>query len=265
MLAALLLFELVFLPEAIPGTPCFRNLHTFRDAMFQLPVSPTTITGDFFLTTRKGFAAVRYPAVWFASLAFAVPFGCVWFPFSFNGPTLTRALPPDIAISISNLFPVVYGTLYDFSPSTQGLLYLPMLIGSVLAEFGTGQVGDKCVAADLSSPLGVLIGKRNADYATGTKASEVENPTSVSTVRHPEGASKSDSTRVPEMRLVIGLVGILICIVGDRHARSSSPVDAYSTASIRPVFCGSASQLTGTSTGQILRLRVVSRRTVPKW
>lgn len=77
MLAALLLFEAVFLPEAIPGTACFRNLHTFGDALFQLPVSPNTITGDFFLSTRRTFVAVSYPAVWLAGLAFAVPYGCL--------------------------------------------------------------------------------------------------------------------------------------------------------------------------------------------
>jgi len=76
MLASLLMFEVVFLPEAIPGTPCFRNLHTLRDVLFQLPIYPNTITGDFFLSTRKTFAAVQYPAVWLAGLAFAVPYGC---------------------------------------------------------------------------------------------------------------------------------------------------------------------------------------------
>ena len=79
MLAALFLFELAFLPEAIPGTPCFRNLYSFGDLIFQLPTSFTTVTGDFFLSTRKTFAAIKYPTVWLAGLAFAVPYGCVWF------------------------------------------------------------------------------------------------------------------------------------------------------------------------------------------
>ena len=81
MLAVILLFESVFLPEAIPGTPCFRNLYSFRDVLIQLPTSPNTITGDFFLTTRKTLAAVRYPSVWLAGLAFAVPYGCPYSPF----------------------------------------------------------------------------------------------------------------------------------------------------------------------------------------
>jgi hypothetical protein len=76
MLAAILLFELVFLPEAVPGTPCFRNLHSLRDALLQFPTSPNTVTGDFFLTTRKTLAALRYPSAWLAGLAFAVPYGC---------------------------------------------------------------------------------------------------------------------------------------------------------------------------------------------
>jgi len=77
MLASMLLFEFVFLPEAIPGTSCFRNLHTFRDVLVQLPTSPNTITGDFFLTTRKTLTALQHPTVWLAGLAFSVPYGCV--------------------------------------------------------------------------------------------------------------------------------------------------------------------------------------------
>lgn len=77
MLASILLFEAIFLPEAIPGTSCFRDLHTFRDVLVQLPTSPNTITADFFLTTHKTLAAVRFPTVWLAGLAFAVPYGCL--------------------------------------------------------------------------------------------------------------------------------------------------------------------------------------------
>lgn len=76
MLAAVLLFEFVLLPEAIPGTPCFRNVNSLRDVLVQFPTSPNTVTGDFFLTTRKTFAAAQYPSVWLAGLAFAVPYGC---------------------------------------------------------------------------------------------------------------------------------------------------------------------------------------------
>jgi len=94
-----------------------------------------------------------------------------------------------------------------------------MLLGSLLAECGTGQAGDKCVAADLSGPLGVLIGKRNANYAASEKPSDAESPASVTAVRRPEGDVRSDSTKVPEMRLVIALLGMLICIVGRLPSR----------------------------------------------
>ncbi|KAF9777294.1 major facilitator superfamily domain-containing protein [Thelephora terrestris] len=166
MLTAILLFEVVFLPEAIPGAPCFRNLRSFGDVLFQLPTSPNTITGDFFLTTRKTLVAARYPSVWLAGLAFAVPYGY-------------------IAVSISSLFPVVYGGLYHFNPSEQGLLYLPLLAGSLLAECGTGRMGDK--------------------------GSDPEITTSTSALCLPKDV-QSDSTKVPEMRLVIAFPGILICI-----------------------------------------------------
>jgi len=84
-----------------------------------------------------------------------------------------------------------------------------MLIGSLLAECGTGQAGDRCVAADLSSILGLLIGRRNAEYAASKKSLDAENPASASVAD-----AKSDSTKVPEMRLVIAVLGMLICIVG---------------------------------------------------
>ena len=121
---------------------------------------------------------------------------------------LTSVPSSDIAVSISSLFPVVYGVLYRFNPSTQGLLYLPMLAGSLLAEVGTGRAGDRCVAADLSSPLGVLIGRRNAEYAASGKGGDAESPA----LRRAD--VRSDSSKVPEMRLVIALVGMLISIVG---------------------------------------------------
>ena len=123
---------------------------------------------------------------------------------------------PDITVSISSLFPVVYGTLYHFNPSKQGLLYLPMLVGSLLAECGTGRVGDKLVSSDFSCPLGVLtiIEKRNAKYAAGKRAGGAESTTSV-TVIPPQGDDvRSDSTKVPETRLVLALLGSFFCIVG---------------------------------------------------
>ena len=90
-----------------------------------------------------------------------------------------------------------------------------MLVGSLLAEYSTGRAGDKCVAADLSSLLGVLVGRRNADYAASEKSIDVESPSPVSPIhRRPGDGVRSDSSKVPEMRLVIALIGILICIVG---------------------------------------------------
>jgi len=170
--------------------------------------------------------------------------------------------PPDIAVSISNLFPVVYGGLYHFNPSTQGLLYLPMLIGSLLAECGTGQAGDRCVAADLSSPLGMLIGRRNADYAAKEKGGDVEGPPYMNTLRRPGVEVRSDSTKVPEMRLILAFIGILISIVrGLRKVSQTTSTDLIS----RPVFYGSVSGLKTTFTGHILPSQLASRRTVPKW
>jgi hypothetical protein len=109
---------------------------------------------------------------------------------------------------------VVYGGLYHFNPSEQGLLYLPLLAGSLLAECGTGRMGDKVVASDFSCPLGIpaIIERRNAKYATGKRGSDPEITTSTTALCLPEDV-QSDSTKVPEMRLVIAFPGILICIV----------------------------------------------------
>jgi len=101
MLAALLMLEVVFRPEAIPGTPRF---HTLRDILSQLLVSPNTITGDFFLSTRKTFAAIWYPATWLAGLAFAVPYDDVS-NFCSRSVTYAHSRLSDITVSISNLFP----------------------------------------------------------------------------------------------------------------------------------------------------------------
>ena len=89
--------------------------------------------------------------------------------FYFHLTTHAYLPSSDIAVSISSIFPIVYGILYRFNPLKLGSLYLLMLAGSVLAECGTGRVGDKLVSSDFSCPLGLLtiIEKRNAEYAAG--------------------------------------------------------------------------------------------------
>ena len=181
----------------------------------------------------------------------------------FRSTTYAHACALDAAVSISNLFPVVYGGLYGFNPSELGLLYLPMLVGSLLAECGTGRAGDKCVAADLSNPLGVLIGRRNASYTTSKESSDVESPSSTTTVHRPGGGVRSDSSKVPEMRLVIALFGILICIVG--CILNGFPFYALLTIPFRSVFCGLVLELSSTSTGETSPPRVASGSVAFKW
>ena len=159
---------------------------------------------------------------------------------------------------------MVYGRLYKFNPSKQGLLYLPMLIGSLLAECGTGRAGDKCVAADLSGTLGLLIGRRNAEYAASKKANDVESPTSATGIHQSKGDIRSDSTKVPEMRLVLALVGVLVCIVSVAY-ELVSPARYLLTQSLRQVFCGLALGSKSTFIGQTSPWRAASRRTVPRW
>ena len=111
---------------------------------------------------------------------------------------------------------MVYGSLYHFNPSKQGLLYLPMLAGSLLAECGTGQLGDKIVAPDFSCPLGIpaIIERRNAKYAASKKGGDPGSTSSTIALCLPEDV-RTDGTKVPEMRLVIALFGMLTCIVSN--------------------------------------------------
>lgn len=91
-----------------------------------------------------------------------------------------------------------------------------MLAGSLLAECGTGQVGDKFVSSDFSCPLGTLsiIGKRNAEYAARKKGTGAGSSTSVAALRQSEEDVQRGNSRIPEARLVLALLGMLMCIVG---------------------------------------------------
>jgi hypothetical protein len=89
LLASLLIFEVFFLPEAVTYAPCYRNIVDFSDFMFQLPrsssspdppyqTSPESKGAPAALDSfKKTLRAVKYPAVWFCGLGFAVPYGCM--------------------------------------------------------------------------------------------------------------------------------------------------------------------------------------------
>jgi hypothetical protein len=142
----------------------------------------------------------------------------------------------DIAVSSSNLFPVVYGALYHFDPSKRGVLYLPMLAGSLLAECRPGQVGDKFVSSDFSCPLGMLgiIDKCNTKYAARNKGISPESSTTA--LHQPEDGVRKGGSRIPEARLVITLFGMFVCIV--RGFRFVSKISSIYGDSLRPAFCG---------------------------
>jgi len=190
LLVLLLVFEICLLPESLPYSLCYRNIRQTKDIVLQLPRSSadldegsSTLLKDYkvpapFDSFKKTTKAVGYPAVWLCGLGFAVPYGY-------------------ISVSISSLFPAVYGRLYEFSPANQGLLYLPMLIGSLLAELVAGRLGDRFVAESSRSPIGMWILKKN-DRAPRSR-DDVED---------------TEEERVPELRLIVGLVGVLFSIAG---------------------------------------------------
>lgn len=69
----------------------------------------------------------------------------------------------------------------------QGLLYLPMLFGSILAEAATGSFGDWLAAAPHLNFITFWVAERNTTSDT--------------------------PSLVPEMRLFLGISGILVSIV----------------------------------------------------
>ena len=71
-----------------------------------------------------------------------------------------------------------------------------MLVGSLLAELVAGRLGDRFVAESSRSPIGMWILKRN-DRAPRIR-DDVED---------------TEEERVPELRLIVGLVGVLFSIV----------------------------------------------------
>ena len=74
------LFELLLLPESVPGTSVSEKSALSGKFSFNFPLNPTyTISRDLFLSTRKTLAIVKYPSMWFAGLAFALPHGCLSF------------------------------------------------------------------------------------------------------------------------------------------------------------------------------------------
>jgi hypothetical protein len=103
----------------------------------------------------------------------------------------------DISVSISSLFPTIYGGIYGFNPSKQGLLYLPMLIGSIIGELITGPLGDRTVAGHPRNRVGRWVVKKNA------KAGEA----------NVEAAETEEEETVPEMRLLVGLAGTIFSVV----------------------------------------------------
>jgi hypothetical protein len=139
-----------------------------------------------------------------------------------------------------------------------------MLAGSLIAECGTGRAGDKFVTPGFTCPLGILaiIEKRNLQYATKKSENDPEIHTSTTALRLPEDSVRSDKTKVPELRLVIAMVGMLMCIVREFHFSKTPAADGDNS---RPVFCGSVLELGGTSIGPISPSRVASGRAVSKW
>jgi hypothetical protein len=92
-----------------------------------------------------------------------------------------------------------------------------MLAGSLLAECESGRVGDRFVTPDFTWPLGILaiIEKRNSQYTTKKSGNDPESHASTTALRLPEDSVRSDNADVPELRLMIAMLGVLMCIVGE--------------------------------------------------
>ncbi|KAH7886720.1 major facilitator superfamily domain-containing protein [Phlebopus sp. FC_14] len=182
LLGVLFLLQIACLPEGSPGLHSkllsFPSLIDFAITHpGQVPPEGTiTLYTTFSSSLIRTFHAARYIPVWLAGLAFVVPY-CYGI------------------VSLTNLFPVIYGEVYGFDDRAQGLLYVPLLVGSLIAEGITGRAGDWIVYGRYYGPLG--------------SHSEVE-------VKNKERGMITPATPLPklERRLIIGHAGILLSIVG---------------------------------------------------
>lgn len=124
MLSAVFLFELFSFPIRFPALPASEISVLLETFSFNGPPRPTPSPAV------SSSAPVRPSLV-----SSILPYGLLALlslllmdvrRLSPHSTTYSDLRPPDIAVSISNLFPAVYGTLYGFDPSKQGLLYLPI-------------------------------------------------------------------------------------------------------------------------------------------
>ncbi|KAF8839238.1 MFS general substrate transporter [Paxillus ammoniavirescens] len=125
LLGVLLLLQIACLPEA--GTPPSElvSFPALVDSaiMKQKGHAPQNQGTSIFLSFVRIYRAMLLVPVFLVSMAFVVPF-CYGI------------------VSTTSLFPVIYGECYGLDDRAQGLLYLPLLLGSLIAEAIAGRAGD---------------------------------------------------------------------------------------------------------------------------
>ncbi|KAF9221173.1 MFS general substrate transporter [Gyrodon lividus] len=134
LLGLLLLLQIACLPEA--GCPHSKlvSLPSLVDFAIteQKDPFPKTQAQSISQSFSRTYRAALLVPVWLVSMAFVVP-------YSYG------------IVSITNLFPVIYGECYGLDDRAQGLLYIPLLIGSLIAEAIAGRAGDWIVYRGRSS------------------------------------------------------------------------------------------------------------------
>ncbi|KIJ62497.1 hypothetical protein HYDPIDRAFT_30454 [Hydnomerulius pinastri MD-312] len=126
LLGALLLLQIACLPEvqSPPSTVfSFPSLVDFAIPRGENVNDPPKQQSPVFDSLARTYRAALLIPVWLVGMAFVVPY-CY------------------VVVSLTNLFPVIYGEVYGFDERAQGLLYIPFLVGSLIAEAFTGRAGD---------------------------------------------------------------------------------------------------------------------------
>ncbi|KIJ19627.1 hypothetical protein PAXINDRAFT_166729 [Paxillus involutus ATCC 200175] len=125
LLGLLLLLQIACLPEAGSPPLKFIAVPALVDSAIanQRYLAPKNQGTSIFHSLARTYRAAQLVPVWLVSMVFVVPYAYG-------------------IVSITNLFPVIYGECYGLDDRAQGLLYIPLLLGSLIAEAIAGRAGD---------------------------------------------------------------------------------------------------------------------------
>jgi len=224
----------------------------FRGCHFSNFLPRPTPSPGFLLSTRKTLAALGIPPRGSLVLLLPSPMDVSGLhflsvsPYILTGVSFPQISPSPFRICSRGLWYLVW-----LQPINPRVTLLPMLIGSLLAECGTGQAGINASQQTCLVFSGCWSGNVTRNTPQERSQLDVEHHTPRRNGRRPEGG---DSTKVPEMRLVISLFDSDLHCGCPPHLPCKGILRTTSLNRFsRLVFCGSVSESRTTFTGHTRR------------